>query len=48
MRTKFTETEIEMIDEMISFPGVYNLTPKGVECAKVILEKMKKINTEEE
>lgn len=44
---KFTEQEIEMLQEMIDFPMVYKLSDKGISTINSILEKVKSINNEE-
>ncbi len=41
---KFTDTEIEMLQEMVDFPNAYKLTPKGVDTIKSILKKITEIN----
>jgi hypothetical protein len=43
-KTKFTDQEIDLIQEMIDFPSAYRLMPKGQKAVKSILEKMKTIN----
>lgn len=46
-KTKFTETEIEMLKEMIDFPKVYKLTDTGVTTIKSILKKAETINSQD-
>ena len=44
---KFTEKEIEMLQEMVDFPSAYKLTPKGVATIKSILKKAETINKQQ-
>lgn len=44
MKKKFTDKEIEMLQEMVDFPEAYKLTPKGVNTIKSILKKIETIN----
>lgn len=46
-KTKFTDQEMDLIQEMIDFPKVYRLMPKGQNAVKSILEKMKTINSQD-
>lgn len=41
---KFTEREINMLQEMIDFPGSYKLTEFGVSTIASILKKVEIIN----
>lgn len=46
-KIKFTPKEIEMLEEMCSFPTAYRLTGKGKLAIANILKKAKKINETE-
>ena len=46
-KIRFTPKEVEMLEEMNWFPGVYGLTNKGKTTIKSIFEKVKKINAQE-
>jgi hypothetical protein len=39
---KFTDKEKELLEDMISFPNAFRLTPDGVEVAKGLYEKITK------
>jgi hypothetical protein len=41
---KFTEKEIDMLQEMVDFPSAYKLTKTGVTTIKSILKKVETIN----
>lgn len=43
-KIKFTKQEIECLQDMVDFPDAFDLTPKGEETVKSILDKVKKIN----
>lgn len=43
-KIKFTETEIEMLEQMIDLPDAYCLTNIGIETITSIYNKIKKIN----
>lgn len=43
---KFTEKEIEMLQEMVDFPTAYKLTDTGVATIKSILKKVETINNQ--
>ena len=43
---KFTEKEIEMLQEMVDFPSAYKLTDTGVTTIKSILKKAETINNQ--
>jgi hypothetical protein len=45
MKKKFTDKEIEMLQEMVDFPEAYKLTPKGVDTIESILKKITEINS---
>ena len=47
MEKKFTDKEIEMLQEMVDFPDAYHLTPKGVETIESILKKITEINKQQ-
>lgn len=44
---KFTEKEIEMLQEMVDFPTAYKLTDTGVTTIKSILKKAEIINKQQ-
>ena len=44
---KFTEKEIEMLQEMVDFPDAYHLTLKGVDTIESILKKAETINNQQ-
>lgn len=46
-KIKFTPKEIEMLEEMYSFPTAYRLTDKGKGIIANILKKVQKINETE-
>lgn len=46
MKIKFTDQEMNLIQEMIDFPDAYRLMPKGQKAVESILEKMKTINSQ--
>ena len=46
-KTKFTDQELDLIQEMVDFPEAYRLMPKGQKAVKSILEKMKTINNQQ-
>ncbi len=47
MEKKFTDKEIEMLQEMVDFPDAYHLTPKGVETIESIIKKAEIINKQQ-
>ena len=46
-KIKFTPKEVEMLEEMYSFPTAYRLTGKGKDIIANILKKAQKINETE-
>lgn len=44
MKQKFTEKEIDMLQEMVDFPSAYRLTSSGLRLVKSILKKVENVN----
>ena len=42
-KIEFTKAELEFLEEMIDFPKVYRLSDYGLETAKSLHDKIKKI-----
>lgn len=45
-KIKFTETEVEMLEQMVDLPDAYNLTDIGIKTITTIYNKVKEINSE--
>lgn len=41
---KFTDKEIQMLEDMIDFPEAFKLTPEGIKTIKSIYSKITKTN----
>lgn len=41
---KFTDKEIQMLEDMIDFPEAFKLTPEGIKTIKSIYNKITKTN----